>query len=218
MREWSAGGGSQSDFGSLKPIFSEPVSKEQAFTPLIYMRGVQSEILLAIIDFLYLGEANVFQEDLDSFLGLAEELKLKGLMGRTQKSDEKDEPMREESKPFSKGAKFDKERTNLKDTNAEEPRGVLMINNERTISIPNSVPGDLKELDEKVKSMMEKGQNRTSDGRFMKICKVCGKEGAPEAIKDHIEANHLVGVSLPCDHCEKTFRSSVNLRRHKCTN
>ena len=200
------------------PFFRNLFQKNKHSHPLIYMRGVQSEILLAIIDFLYLGEANVFQEDLDSFLGLAEELKLKGLMGRTQKSDEKDEPMREESKPFSKGAKFDKERTNLKDTNAEEPRGVLMINNERTISIPNSVPGDLKELDEKVKSMMEKGQNRTSDGRFMKICKVCGKEGAPEAIKDHIEANHLVGVSLPCDHCEKTFRSSVNLRRHKCTN
>ena len=77
----------------------------------------------------------MFQEDLDSFLGLAKELKLKGLMGRTLKSDEKDESMREECKPFSKGAKFDKERTNLEDTNEEEPRGVLMINNERAISI-----------------------------------------------------------------------------------
>ena len=70
---------------------------------------------LDLVNFLYLGEANAFQEDLDSLLGLAEELKLKGLMGRTLKSDEKDEPMCEESKPFSKGAKFevnaDKERT-----------------------------------------------------------------------------------------------------------
>ena len=115
---------------------------------------------LNLVNFLYLGEANAFQEDLDSFLGLAEELKLKGLMGRTLKSDEKDEPMCEESKPFSKGAKFevnaDKERTNLKDTNEEEPRSVLLINNERTISIPNSVFGDLKELDEKVKLRMKK--------------------------------------------------------------
>ena len=85
---------------------------------------------------------------------------MKGLMGRTLKSDEKDEPMCEESKPFSKGAKFevnaDKERTNLKDTNEEEPRSVLLINNERTISIPNSVFGNLKELDEKVKLRMKK--------------------------------------------------------------
>ena len=30
------------------------------------------------LDFLYKGEANVFQDNLDSFLALAEELKLKG--------------------------------------------------------------------------------------------------------------------------------------------
>ena len=40
--------------------------------------------LLAILDFLYVGEANVFQEDLDAFLAIAEELKLKGLMGNSE--------------------------------------------------------------------------------------------------------------------------------------
>ena len=44
----------------------------------------------------------------------------------------------------------------MKDTNEEEPRSVLLINNERTISIPNSVFRDLKELDEKVKLRMKK--------------------------------------------------------------
>ena len=59
---------------------------------LIYMRGMKSENLFAIIDFLYYGMANVFQENLDSFLSIAEELELKGLMGqgnnRENKSDE----------------------------------------------------------------------------------------------------------------------------------
>ena len=36
-----------------------------------------------IVDFLYQGEANVFQENLESFLAIAEELQLKGLMGKT---------------------------------------------------------------------------------------------------------------------------------------
>ena len=49
--------------------------------PLIYMRGVKSEDLLAIVDFLYCGEANINQDYLDSFLAIAEELQLKGLMG-----------------------------------------------------------------------------------------------------------------------------------------
>ena len=45
------------------------------------MRGLRSEDLLAIMDFLYCGEANVLQENLDAFLALAEELRLKGLTG-----------------------------------------------------------------------------------------------------------------------------------------
>mgnify|MGYP001234799886 CR=1 FL=1 len=45
------------------------------------MKGVKFEDLLAIADFLYLGEAEVFQENLESFLAIAEELQLKGLMG-----------------------------------------------------------------------------------------------------------------------------------------
>ena len=43
------------------------------------MRGLKSEDLVAIVDFLYLGEANVFQESLDSFLAMADEFQLKGL-------------------------------------------------------------------------------------------------------------------------------------------
>ena len=41
------------------------------------MRGIKSFDLLSIID--YYGEANVYQEHLDTFLNIAEELKLKGL-------------------------------------------------------------------------------------------------------------------------------------------
>ena len=57
--------------------------------PLLYMRGVAAENMTAILDFLYCGEANVFQENLDTFLALAEELKLKGLMGQPDGQEDK---------------------------------------------------------------------------------------------------------------------------------
>ena len=78
----------------------------------------------------------------------------------------------------------------------------------------------LVELDQKVKSLMEKGQNMfsVSHGKGMmkmaSVCKVCGKEGQNVAIRDHIEANHLEGIILPCNFCAKTFRSRSYLRRH----
>jgi len=74
---------------------------------------------------------------------------------------------------------------------------------------------DYQELDDMVKSMMTKSQNSYQNGhQRADICTVCGKEGKGNAIKDHIEANHLEGVSIPCNNCEKTFRSRVAQRQH----
>ena len=44
------------------------------------MRGSKGNDIFAILDFIYNGEANVLQEDLDRFLSVAETLKLKGLL------------------------------------------------------------------------------------------------------------------------------------------
>ena len=69
------------------PFFQKLLGKNKHPHPLIYMRGMKSVDMLAIIDFLYCGEANVFQENLDSFLAIAEELQLKGLMGKENLED-----------------------------------------------------------------------------------------------------------------------------------
>ena len=65
---------------SSSPFFLNLLRRNKHQHPLIYMRGLKSEDLVAMIDFLYFGEANVHQENLDSFLAVAEELQLKGLM------------------------------------------------------------------------------------------------------------------------------------------
>ena len=89
---------------------------------------------------------------------------------------------------------------------------------------PNQLNVDLQALDEKVKSMMEKSQNMIPDGKrangtpkraFAYICKVCGKEGRGKDIRDHIEAIHLKGISIPCDRCGKASSSRNTLRQHK---
>ena len=67
------------------PLFKNMLKSNRHQHPLIYMRGVKFEDLVATIDFLYCGEANVYQENLDAFLALAGELKLKGLTGEDEK-------------------------------------------------------------------------------------------------------------------------------------
>ena len=58
------------------PLFQKILGGNKHPHPLIYLRGVKSDSLLAIVDFLYQGEANIFQDNLDSFLTVAEELQL----------------------------------------------------------------------------------------------------------------------------------------------
>ena len=65
------------------PFFQKLLKRNKHPHPLIYMRGVKSIDLLAIVDFLYFGETNVYQENLESFLVLAEELQLKGFIYAT---------------------------------------------------------------------------------------------------------------------------------------
>ena len=62
------------------PFFRNLLKRNKHPHPLIFMRGVKSDDLLAIVDFIYHGEANVCQGNLDYFLAIAEELQLRGLM------------------------------------------------------------------------------------------------------------------------------------------
>ena len=88
------------------PLFQKLLEKSKHPHPLIYMRGLKSEDLMAIVDFLYFGEANVLQENLDSFLAIAEELRLKGLMG---KSDAKMECTFNKGRQHDPSIKFQRE-------------------------------------------------------------------------------------------------------------
>ena len=202
---------------SSSPFFHNLLRKNKHAHPLIYMRGIKSEDMSAILDFLYCGEANIFQENLDPFLALAEELKLKGLMGQEDRLQEpcaSSHPQSEQRRV--KGSMpGPKPRNDFNTLNTK--RQLLISNADQNIAISEQVSADLQELDLKVKSMMGQSQTMIPNGkkqRQAKICKMCGKEGDPSLIRDHIEAHHLEGVSLPCNGCEKTFRTRHALRDH----
>ena len=67
------------------PFFMDLLKKNKHSHPFIFFRGVSFENLSAVVDFLYQGETNVFQENLNSFLNLAEDMKLRGLEGTRER-------------------------------------------------------------------------------------------------------------------------------------
>ena len=83
---------------SSSPFFHNLLTRNKHVHPLIYMRGMKFDNLVAIVDFLYYGERNVYQENLDTFLNIAEDLNLKGLNGGEGGREEED-PSKHPDKP-----------------------------------------------------------------------------------------------------------------------
>ena len=200
------------------PFFQTLLKRNKHPHPLIYMRGMKSDDLLAIVDFLYNGEANIFQENLDSFLAIAKELQLKGLMGKADGDEvaQKEPLPKEENQIHKKEANASKS-SGLAQTSFNEE---ILSNDkvEKTVALTSYFSGDLQELDEKCNSMMEKTFKKQANGFPLYMCKVCGKEAIISDMKRHIEGNHLEGVSIPCNSCEKTFRSRHSLTMHNRRN
>ena len=138
------------------PFFQKllTTNNHSSYPPLVYMRGVNLDDLLAIVDFLYCREANVFQENWDSYLAIAAELQPRGLMGKAYERVEdlnvggkrpQSNSLKEHPKADAQDSKIDREKSNT------------------TLALQSYYSGDLDQLGEMVKSMMEKSENNYRD-------------------------------------------------------
>jgi len=64
---------------ACSPFFRNILRRNPHQHPLLYLKGVKFTDLQAVLNFMYNGEVNVAQEELNSFLAVAEELRVKGL-------------------------------------------------------------------------------------------------------------------------------------------
>ena len=185
------------------PLFKKILIGNKHTHPMIYLRGWRSADILAILDFLYYGEANVYQENLDFFLSIAEELQLKGLEGKGNDIEsEQDYLPKERRIPIHEGK-----------LQVQKPGPEY-----KTVALANHFSSDVQEVNNKSTSMMIKTSKKSQCGRPLFKCTVCGKEDRGYNLKNHIENNHLEGVSIPCNFCKKTFRCTKSLANHKNSN
>merc|ERR1712106_461890 len=64
---------------ACSPFFRTVLKQNPHQHPLLYLKGVEFTDLQSVLNFMYHGEVNVAQEELNSFLSVAEDLQVKGL-------------------------------------------------------------------------------------------------------------------------------------------
>ena len=209
---------------ACSPFFKSVLCKNKHLHPMIYMRGLKSKDLLAVVDFMYQGETNILQEDLDDFLALADELQLQGLTGgQKEDSSKKSVSKPKQETQIKHKIPFSKIQSNPTGLAKEEHfKGSLEESTENYSSLytyEQYAPETSKalatlessdELNEQIVGLMTK-----SVGVQGWSCSMCEKYFNKKCnARSHIESNHIEGASHPCNICGKISRSRDALRKH----
>ena len=171
--------------------------------PLLCLNGVNTGDLKNILDFIYNGEIQIYQEDLDQFLDIAQRFQLEGLNGG-EESNIADDTEQFEDKVLQKveGGRMD--------IIGESKSVVSVVKPQKTMVIESANFDNLEELDQMLNDMIERVDG---DGKNRR-CLQCGKISRDYFnAKEHAET-HIEGLSFPCQYCNKSFRSRHSLRTH----
>ena len=177
-------------------FFKSILRKNPHSHPLLYLSGVDSTSLGFVLDYIYQGEVQIYQNQLDNFLEVAQKFKIEGLLSTEEPEDKND------SHVVDRKAESFPTRPDYTEVKVVKTDHTRTGNIEKVVSVT-----DMAEVDEKTEQLMEK-----IDGIFH--CKACGYCSLQSIhMKEHIES-HIDGLSYPCKFCDKTFRSRKSLRGH----
>ena len=201
---------------SCSNLFKFILRENKNANPLLFLGGIPSQNIGFILDYIYYGEVNIYQEHLDSFLESAQKLEISGLISNDQDNNESEyqtqvpqtkEVLKEEQDFISDENSL--VTTINTATYVVKPR--LQYSRTPSNDVPKIFVGDMtpKEIEDKTKELYQK-----IDGVW--TCLQCGKTstGMSTNIRYHVET-HLDGLCYTCSICSKEFRSKKSLHCHK---
>ena len=171
--------------------------KTKQSNPIIFLHGILYKDLVALLDYIYTGETQILAEDMDRFIKVAKELKIKALSAIDDGDKENDKTIDEESEVNNSNQLFNRPSEKLEN----KINAVKKEQEEKS----------LDQLDREISERIEKVSD--VDGLAMWKCTECGKVGKRFKLKSHVEI-HLEGYSHRCVHCGKAHRTRSALSGH----
>ena len=181
--------------------FKNIFKKNKHSHPMLCLEGVTSKDVRNMMDYIYNGELQIFQEDLDRFLNIAQRLKLEGLikdpaLGQEDANHFETENIKKVLEPVQKTPSYHQKR----------PERSAIAKVDTSMNSDN-----FSEVNEQIE------ENMLINAENMWECRVCYRTFArnrKDNLRKHIET-HLDGLSFDCQMCDKTFRLRNSLAAHK---
>ena len=176
--------------------------------PLLYHDGVDSGEINLMMDYIYQGEVQIYQESLDRFLEIANKFKLDGLLA--SEDEDTGEAKMFDNTATSKAQDEVWKKDLTPPTVSNKPKTQHIVQ-ERSLKIANNevYEANTSEVNEKFQELVVQEPDRSFR------CTVCNRTMSHKgSMRRHLET-HLTGLSYDCPTCEKTFRSSNALATHK---
>ena len=208
--------------------FENILKKNQHSHPLLCLEGIAITELKNIVDYIYNGELEIYQDYLDTFLHVAKRFQIEGLI---QREDFHIQSETAEEEFYELEEDFIEERSTLRNENivngADSESDIQMAGSKNFRKTQNSnlyqkkknctkinLKFDtIEELNEKLEAMIEK-ENYGSRTIGWK-CKPCGKPCRSKGhAMEHVEI-HVEGLVFHCKYCSKPVHTRTVKRMHE---
>ena len=137
------------------PYFKHILTHNKHSHPLLCLDGVSSGELQFVLDYIYQGEVQIYQEQLDRFLEVAQRLKLEGLTGNDDDHGRKMNETLEEAVVHIDNEGFTEAETIKRENIIRKPRNLsqpIFVSN-------NSSVTNTEEIDEKISEYIVRGKD-----------------------------------------------------------
>ena len=202
---------------ACSPVFRNIIDYNPTQNSLIYLRGVQSQELEPILQFMYLGEGNLSYERMGVFLKVAKDLQVKEININEELETEEDnfDNKRETIQDMREDENTGDD-TNLRKLLHEEIR--FVSDHEATEQSDSPVEDDEPSyFQRQLGTQLELKFPALNEERKMFHCAECDYQTTNKYnIKKHTEGQHE-GIKYPCTECPYTASQTVNLRKHLLT-
>ena len=190
-------------------IFKEIFQINGSSNLVLYLDSVDSTEINLILDYIYLGEVMVSQEQLERFLKAANKFKLNGV-----ELTDKEYTVPDDVSTKLQGNEEDKLKNepNQYDTDSyaeieEGPSSKKFSETKLSLSTNQLINSAKHDVENKFLELIVKEDNTFR----CTVCNKCVKHR--NGMRRHLES-HLSGLSFECHFCGKSFRSSTSLFRH----